>query len=156
MKVDTLDYKMRIFDYSYVRGKNNSVKHYRQSVLFIDSKKLGLPAFSMEPERLWHRMTIWLGIQDDINFDQNPKFSKNYRLSGKEEDLIRYYFDDDVLSFFSVNKNWYLEGINYHLVMYSLRERFHPNVIKTFKGTGTKLHDLFKTHPNALDLDQPL
>ena len=46
-----LDTKSYIFDYQYKIGNKNNRKHRKQTVLFLNSKKLGLPEFSMEPEQ---------------------------------------------------------------------------------------------------------
>lgn len=145
-----------IFDYEYVRGKNNSRKYYRQTVLFLNSKHLGLPQFSMAPEQLWHKLANWLKIKSDIDFVNHNEFSENYFLEGEDEDIIRYIFNEDVLHFFSLHKNWHLEGLNYFLILYSHNERFHPDILPGFYKMGMKLHDLFETHPEAMSLDHPL
>ena len=156
LSTDSFDRKSHIFDYTYVIGKGKDRRYRRQTVLFIDSKELGLPAFTMQPEKLWHRLTEWLKITKDIDFESHPEFSEQYLLESEDEELLRYLYDKDVLDFFTVNKNWHVEGINYFLVLYSLNERLHPKLIESFYNMGERLFNLLKTHPKALDLDHPL
>jgi hypothetical protein len=156
LKASTLDLTTHIFDYTYIIGKGKDRRYRRQTVMFVNSKELGLPSFSMQPESLWNKLTDWLKITTDIDFDSHPEFSEQYFLRAEDEDLIRYIYDENVLEFFTINKNWHLEGMNYFLVFYSLNERFHPKLLESFYHTGIKLFDLLKSHPNALDLDHPL
>ena len=156
MHHSTFDRKTFVFDYTYVTGKNNSNKYHRQSVMFLNSKNLGLPQFSMKPENLWHQLTDWLRITSDIDFESHPDFSEKYFLTSENEQLIRYLFDKDVLDFFTVQKNWYVEGVNYYLIIYSLNERLHPKIIESFVNMGNKLYELLRVHPEWMKLDHPL
>lgn len=148
--------KTYLFDYTYVIGKNNSRKYKRQTVMFINARELGLPEFSMKPENLWDRLTEWLKINKDIDFESHPEFSEKYFLQAEDEDLMRYLFNQEVLDFFTVQKNWYLEGLNYYLIIYSLNERFHPKILPSFLEMGDHLFELLKQNPESLKLDHPL
>lgn len=145
-----------VFDYTYTVSRNKKRVRKRQTVMFINSKNLGLPEFSMKPENLWHRLTEWLWINRDIDFDSHTEFSEKYFLESEDEALLRYLFDKQVLDFFTLEKNWYLEGSNYYLIIYSLNERFHPKVIESFVDMGNKLYELLKTNPDAIKLEHPL
>jgi hypothetical protein len=145
--------KQYIFDYQYTISTNNSKKTYHQTVLFINSKHLGLPQFSLQPEQVWHRLTTWMKLERDIDFDSHEDFSKSYLLKGEDEEIIRHVFNPEVLNFFTIHKNWYMEGINYYLIFYSRNERFHPSVLAGLRAMGRELHDLFEVHPDALKLD---
>lgn len=156
MYKEIINHKSFVFDYTYVIGKNNHRKYKRQTVLFVDSKDLGLPAFSMQPEFLWHRLTEWLRLTKDIDFETHPEFSEKYLLQAEDEALLRYLYNKEVLDFFTIQKNWYVEGLNYFLLIYSLNERFHPKVIESFIEMGNRLFDLLKQDPKSISLDHPL
>lgn len=151
-----LDFKKYIFDYQYVIGKNNARKYRKQTVLFFNAKALGLPQFSMEPEQLWHKLASWLKLHKDIDFEAYNEFSDSYFLTSEDEEYIRHIFNPDVLDFFTINKNWHIEGINYYLILYSHNERFHPKILPNFYRMGLQLFDLLKSHPDSIQLDQPL
>ena len=144
--------KKYIFDYQYTISTNNSRKTYHQTVLFINSKHLGLPQFSLQPEQVWHRLTTWMKLEKDIDFDSHEDFSKSYLLKGEDEEIIRHVFNPEVLNFFTIHKNWYMEGINYYLIFYSRSERFHPSVpARTFVLWVENCMILFEVHPDALE-----
>src|SRR4029077_13545783 len=65
------------FDYIYTVSSGKSSHTYRQTVYFRYSKELALPHFVMVPEKWYHRIGTYFGMQD-IDFVQYPTFSKNY------------------------------------------------------------------------------
>lgn len=131
-----LDYRSYIFDYKFIRGSGKSRRVYYQTVFFIRSKKLGLPAFYMRPESILHSIAEWLKLRSDIDFEDYPEFSKQYELQGDDEDYIRATMNEKVLRFFSENKNWSLEGVNYYLIFYKKNRLIAPQEIKEFHRIG--------------------
>jgi hypothetical protein len=132
-----------IFDYRFVISTGKSSKAYNQTVFFVHSKKLGLPFFRMRPENFFHKIGSWLGI-DDIDFEEYPEFSKQYYLKSDDEDYIRYMMNDEILKFFSIEKKWFLEGINYYLIFYRRDKLMNPGQIKKFYQKGMHLFELFR------------
>ena len=132
-----------IFDYRFVVSTGKTTKIFNQTVFFVHSKKLGLPFFRMLPENFFHKVGSWLGI-DDIDFEEYPEFSKHYYLKGDDEDYIRYMMNDEILKFFSIEKKWFLEGINYYLVFYRRDSLMSPSQIKKFYKKGMHLFELFQ------------
>lgn len=129
-----------IFDYYYRRGKGRSGDH-RQTVFFVHSKFLALPQFEMKPENLLHKIGALLGFED-IDFEEFPEFSRRYRLKGPDESYIRASLNEKVLSFFSEEKNWYLEGINYYMIFYQKHKLLSPEEIRTFYQKGIQVFRL--------------
>lgn len=132
-----------IFDYRYTISTGNSSKTFRQTVFFIHSKELGLPFFRMRPEHFFDKIGSWLGIED-IDFEDYSKFSQQYHLKGDNEDYIRYTMSDEVLKFFTVEKKWFLEGINYYMILYQRDKQLSPAQIKVMYKKGMHLFELFK------------
>jgi hypothetical protein len=107
-----------LFDYSYTISSNNSSHTYRQTVYFRYSKELALPHFLMVPEKWYHRLGTYFGMQD-IDFVQYPEFSGSYLLQGGDEDYIRHHFDHPKLMKFFDKQGFYsMEGMNYLLILY--------------------------------------
>lgn len=138
-----MDSEVFIFDYRFVVSTGKSAKVFNQTVFFVHSKKLGLPFFRMRPENFFHKIGNWLGIKD-IDFEEYPKFSKQYYLKGDDEDYIRHVMGDEILKFFSVEKKWFLEGVNYYLVFYRRDKLLSPQKIKRFYQQGMHLFELFQ------------
>ncbi len=129
-----LDTEIHIFDYYYRQGKGRSGDH-SQTVIFFHSKFLGLPKFEMRPETLLYKIGELLGFHD-IDFEEYPVFSRQYRLKGEDEHYIRATLNDRTLQFFSEEKNWFLEGLNYYLVFYRRNVLVPPAMIRSFYDKG--------------------
>lgn len=132
------DMDVQIFDYKFVTGFGKSRRIWRQTVFFMESKKLGLPQFFMKPENLFHQVGTWLGMQD-IDFEEYPEFSRQYLLQGEDEELVRQALSDKLLHFFTIEKNWTLEGLNYYLVFYRKNHLLPPGQIRLFFHKGLEI-----------------
>lgn len=137
---DEFDTKLQIFDYQFETGYRRARRTHRQSVFFVQSKKLALPEFNMEPESIFHKITNYLIGSEDIDFEGNPRFSGNYVLTGDDEDYIRFMMNPHLLQFFSLSTGWYMEGINFYLILYKLNARFKAKSIKNFYEQGYSIY----------------
>ena len=140
-QIGMLETEIHVFDYRYVISSNNSRRVFKQTVFFVHSKKLGLPQFLLKPENFFHKIGQLLGMQD-IDFEQYPKFSDQYLLRGADEDYIRASFPDEALQFFTIEKNWSLEGLNYYLIFYQKNRLLLPSQIVDFYRKGMHLHEI--------------
>lgn len=147
---DFLDLQTYIFDYRFVRGRGKHRKSYNQTVFFIQSKKLGLPEFLMKPENFFHKIGNFLGIRD-IDFEEYPIFSEQYFLKGEDEDFIRASMNEEILKFFTIEKNWSLEGVNYYMVLYQKRKLIPPQRIRQFYQKGMDIYKMLITDAPRLD-----
>ena len=136
-----LDVKTRIFDYHYTISTGKASSTFIQTVFFVQSKSLGLPQFYLKPEHFLHKIGSWLGIED-IDFDTHEVFSNQYHLKGEEEGIIRDTFTDDVLHYFTFEKDWHLEGLNYYLIVYKDKKRMPPAQISEFYRKGQQMISL--------------
>lgn len=136
----------RIFDYQFTISTGNSSRTFKQTVFFVESKELGLPQFWMKPESFFHRVGAYLGFED-IDFEEYPKFSENYYLKGEDEEYIRGTLNDEFLKFFSVEKKWYLEGLNYYMIFYRFNKVLSPQEVKQLHDKGLNLVEMLKQEP---------
>lgn len=137
-----LDMEASIFDYQYTISTGKSSHTYKQTVFFMQSKKLGLPEFWMKPENIFHKLGEWLHLSKDIDFEAFPQFSDQYFLKGPDEDYIRASMNDQILKFFTVEKDWSLEGCNYYLIFYRSNKLLPPDIIKDFYKKGMKICEM--------------
>ncbi len=139
-----LDLSLHVFDYRFVISTGNSHRRVNQTVFFVESRNLGLPDFLMKPETFFHRIGEYLGMQD-IDFEAYPDFSRQYLLKGANEDHIRSSLGKKkFLRFFSIEKNWSLEGCNYYMVFYSRNMILPPNHIGRFVEKGMNIFEMLK------------
>jgi len=136
------DADIRIFDYHYTTGSGKSSTTYEQTVFFIQTKKLNLPELYLQPEHFFHRIGNYFGIED-IDFQEHPKFSKQYWLKGNDEARIRQEMNEEVLHFFTIEKDWSLEGVNYYMILYKEDKLLLPEEIKKLYGKGKELVTFF-------------
>ncbi len=127
---------IRIFDFRFVIGGGKSTSVYKQTVFYLHSPELALPQFLLKPEHFFHKVGFFLGMKKDINFEFYPEFSKQYLLKGEQENDVRNTFNEDVLHFFTVEKNWSLEGRNNSIIFYKKGKRHKPEIIKEFHNKG--------------------
>ncbi|MCP3930605.1 MAG: hypothetical protein GY705_16065 [Bacteroidetes bacterium] len=138
--------KLSIFDYRYIISTGKSSTPYTQTVFFVQSKHLALPQLWMKPENIFHKLATMLGMQD-IDFEEHPEFSAQYLLQSEDEDRTRHLIGGDVARFFTVERNWRLEGVGYFLIFYRKNKVLEPHQIKNFYEKGMQLHNLLKEDP---------
>jgi len=152
-KSDFHEHQFRLFDYEYTISTGKTSQTFRQTVFMAMSKETGMPGFRMQPESIFHKIGSFLGLQD-IDFEHFPGFSKSYMLRGEDEDLIRDYFTDDILHYFSHEKDWHLEALNFYFIMYRDRKLCAEDDFENFFKKGAKVHELFRSSSFPLGLTE--
>ncbi|MBK9018426.1 MAG: hypothetical protein IPM82_32715 [Saprospiraceae bacterium] len=69
--------KINIFDYKYTVSTGKSAVTFKQTVFFINSKRLAMPEMLLKPEHFFHRLGNWLGLEQDIDFEEHRIFRTN-------------------------------------------------------------------------------
>jgi hypothetical protein len=138
-----LDEQIAIFDYFFIISTGKTTKKFYTTVFFIQAKSLGLPEFMMKPENFFHKIGSFFGMQD-IDFEEHPEFSNKYLLKSEDEERMRDVFHDDVLRFFTVEKNWTVEGVGYFLTLYQYDKLLSERHIKDFYKKGMQLYEYLR------------
>lgn len=143
-----------VFDYSYTISSNNSSRTYRQTVYFRYSKALALPHFVMVPEKWYHRIGTYFGMQD-IDFVEYPEFSHHYLLQGSDEDYIRHHFNHpELIKFFDKQDFYSLEGMNYLMVLYVHDVVLPENQIMQLVRIGNTIHNYLADKTPSIELPE--
>ncbi len=100
-----------IFDYSYATGAGNSRHTVRQTVMGSHFPDYELPRFTLGPEGLIAR--LFDGA--DVDFDQDPEFSKRYLLKGDDVQPVKRLFSPYVRSMLMEKKNWVIESTGHYV-----------------------------------------
>jgi hypothetical protein len=116
-----------LFDYSYTVSTGKTTKTVPQTVFFANDKNWFLPNFHLKPERWWHTLQKNLGLDSDINFEENPEFSEKFWLKGDFEELIRQQFTPELQGFLTERPPAQLEGTNYYLIGYKPKKKMEPD-----------------------------
>ncbi|HDQ46170.1 MAG TPA: hypothetical protein ENN17_11860 [bacterium] len=125
MHKDEEDVRTSILDYHYTTGGGKSQQTHTQTVFLFESARLGLPAFSLRPETVFHKIGQVFGYQD-IDFPDDPDFSKKWLLRGGEEDRIRRLFNPEVRTAFKAAERMAVEGDGEALLLYRPEKRVAP------------------------------
>lgn len=141
---DMFEFEVKIFDYAYNIRAGKAVKTVEQTVFFVKSKQLALPHFWLKPETFFDKIAQFLHLQQDIDFSEHSAFSEQYVLGGADEEVVRHIFNESIRHYFTINKNWSLEGMGFFLVFYQAKKLLSPKDIAYFYETGKKIHDYMK------------
>ena len=87
-ETDTL--RMVLFDYQYVVGSGKNKRTVTNAIVMCHDESMAMPEMKFEPESWSGSIAKFFGGQD-INFDDDPEFSKTYRLLGLSEESIRVF-----------------------------------------------------------------
>jgi hypothetical protein len=137
------DLEVAIFDYRYTTGSGKHQRVWNHSVVRFNFGGPGLPAFSLRPENVWHKIGSWFGYRD-IDFDTHPAFSRAYLLRGADEDAVRGLFTDAVLEFYEREPGLSTEGAGNTLVFYRHSVRVGPRAVRGFLEDGFRVLALFR------------
>jgi len=137
------DLNVALFDYEYTVGGGKHRHTLSQTVISLQLRGRMLPAFSMRPEQVWHKVGSMMGYQD-IDFESNPDFSKKYLLRGRDEAAVRSIFTNRVLMFFESEPGLCVEAEGRTLVVYRHSAKVKPEAFRAFLDTGVHVAGFFE------------
>jgi hypothetical protein len=143
MRGSVHDSSVSIFDYQYTVGGGKNQHTYRQTVVSVQKEGRSLPAFSMRPENLFHKLGSMMGYQD-IDFESNPVFSKKYLLRGPDEAAIRSAFTSRVLTFLEAGSGLCVEADGRTIIVFRHSSSVKPEALREFMETGIRIAGLFQ------------
>ncbi|MFP6574031.1 MAG: hypothetical protein VB912_02690 [Pirellulaceae bacterium] len=132
---------LTIFDYRFITGGGQHSQTHQQSVIFMQSDSLDLPTFRLKPEGFFDKTGAAIGFQD-IDFDENPEFSKLFTLKGDDEVAIRKFFDAGMLQEFVKHQGVAVESAH-GLFIYYQTGRKKPEEIQPFMTDGYAIYSAF-------------
>ena len=94
------DYNFYLFEYYYESGSGKSRTEGTDTLCVIKKEGFIMPQFFVRSERLILDSFGKLLGEQDINFEEDPEFSRSFILRGKKERDVRSFFDSRVRSAF--------------------------------------------------------
>ncbi|MEW5929732.1 MAG: hypothetical protein AB1941_19940 [Gemmatimonadota bacterium] len=138
-----------VFDYQYTIGSGRSQSTLRQTVVYLRSPALALPAFSLRPEHVFHRIGGLFGYQD-IDFPDRPEFSRRCLLRGPDEAAVRAAFAPEVTAFFEGGAKWCADGEGEELLLWRSGKRADPAEVPGLLASATELLDRVRAGSRSL------
>ena len=131
-----------IFDYTYHTGFGQKRRTLHQTLYYVASPRLSLPAFLLRQESWGEKLTQWLGAKD-INFPENPTFSGKFILQGQDEASIRRVFSPGVQQQCLTQPRMYMEGRADRLFFFIPAKTLSPDDLQAFLNAGHAMVDQF-------------
>jgi hypothetical protein len=92
-----------IFEHYYIVGSGKHRQHVTDTICILTDNKLDLPQFYVRDEHFFYDDLGKLFGGQDINFEDDPVFSKKFILQGKSEPSIRRFFNRKIRDAFVNN-----------------------------------------------------
>ncbi len=143
MRGTVRDSNVAVFDYQYTVGAGKNQHTWTQTAISLHPPGRSLPAFSMRPEHVFHKLGSMMGYQD-IDFESNPAFSAKYLLRGPDEAAVRNVFTGRVLMFFEAEEGLCVEADGRALIVYRHSKRIKPEALREFVEKGIRIAGLFQ------------
>ncbi|MBI5597878.1 MAG: hypothetical protein HY928_17470 [Elusimicrobia bacterium] len=121
-----------IFEYRYTVGSGKNQATWTQSVGAFHLPGRGLPVFTAAPEQFSDKLASWFGGQD-IDFGEDPEFSKGYRLRGTDEERIRGFFGAAPRRFLASRGGWTVQAKGDWLIAFKSGLRAKPEGLRDFQ-----------------------
>lgn len=130
-----------VFDYVYNPLGKKGVR--QQTVVLLESSDLQLPAFSLRPEGVVHRLGRLVGYQD-IDLEAYPTFSKQYVVQGEDEEQVRSILSADVIAHYEALEGMSTEGAESQLVYYRASKRAPVEGVEPLMAEGLQAARILK------------
>ncbi len=137
-KTELYESSFRVFDFEYRLLNLDHEEVFNQTVFFVNSKKLALPHFYMEPGRLFQEVGNKT-TSSGIDFERFPLFSIDYWSKNKWKDNV----SDALFYYFNIGNDWTIEGVNYFMIIYKKEKIIPTTDLMEFFQKGKELVDIF-------------
>lgn len=135
---ETAGNTVTLMDYQYTIGSGKNSQTHRQTVALFPEAGRGLPAFELGPENFLHRIGQVFGYQD-IDFDEDPEFSKAFLLRGEDEAAIRKVFTASVRAACGNFTEWTMQCREGRVAVFQPGRRTDPSEIPSFLANALRI-----------------
>ena len=141
--------EVSIFDYRFTTGSGKNRHVHQQTILLLTLSDARLEPFRLRPQHLLDKIATTFG-QQDINFPDQPEFSKRYRLQGENESAIRSVFSLAVMEFFEQQSNQTVEAGDNQILFYTAGRLLKTEVLLETLDKAIQLaHMLRRSTPQS-------
>ena len=127
-----------IFDYRYTTGSGKNRSSHSQTVVGIVGGGGKLPDFTLSPESFLDRILEAFGYQD-LDFDEDPEFSKCFLLRGKDVERIREVFGPEVREHLLNHRGISVEKRGDSMIVYRWNRLCAPKLLPEFAAEAVRL-----------------
>lgn len=113
--------RIEVSDVTLTDGARQVQNETSVTIVYAADIEVPIPDFALEPEHLWTRMSEF-ATGKDIDFSDQPQFSKKYYLRGADEAAVRAFFNDELLGFLASHDDLHIEAHRNKLILYLKRD----------------------------------
>lgn len=124
-----------IFDYSFVTGAGKSQRTVRQTIWACRFSGRALPVFSLAPEGILAK----LFDGRDIDFEEDPEFSKRFLLKGPAPEPVRKLFNPQLRSLVLGERKLTIESSGESLILMQRERRIPAEEIPRFLSEAQRI-----------------
>ncbi len=92
------------------------------TTLIIIELRNEIPSFALEKEQFYDKILQQVGMKD-IEFENDPEFSKKELVQGSNEEETKAFFNDAIRAFILENSEYHVESIGSKLLIFNKTER---------------------------------
>ena len=138
MIAETEAVRLSLFYYQYTTNNGKTSHTLRFTLIALEFASLRFPSFTLRPEGMLDAIGSVLGLQD-IDFMDDPVFSKSFVLKGNDEPAIREFFGDKLRRELTEMHGSHLEGST-STIVFRRGGRKRPDQMKEYMEEGFKLY----------------
>jgi hypothetical protein len=122
--------KIEIRDIQVTQGADSAQQDTVMTVFLVSDLGFAIPNFTLKPEILWTKFFehTW---GKDIDFRNHPDFSKKYYLRAENENEVRGFFSDRLISFLETHPDVHIESQRAKLLIYNRWETLSSEDIQS-------------------------
>ena len=142
ISADTGALSLTLYDYQYTTGSGKNKSTHKQTVVWVADDSLNLPEFRLAPES-WMQRLGDLFSKQDIDFDDDPEFSRRFLLAGPDQASIRDFLDPRRRQALLKLQNPHLEVGGNGFLYYRPGRYVAPEQYKTLMADALAIHQAF-------------
>lgn len=137
------DIAISVMDYQYTTGSGKNSRTYHYTVCIFEKEGLGLPNCYLRMQIAFFDFLGKVFGGQDIDFVEDPDFSKSFVLQGDDEKAVREVFNDNVRRGFLdyKGKNFIFEGHN-DVFLINKGKRIKPEELMVILEDAYKIMDM--------------
>lgn len=132
----------KIFEYTYTQRTRDKDSSYDYSVICIIEPSANFPKFILKTETFLHRIGAVIGFQD-IDFDEDPEFSKKFVLQGRDVQAIKNLFDPLLRKKLYDLKHFTIEADKDTMLIYQFYQEIRYDRLPEFHSTSLEIFEAF-------------
>jgi len=131
-------------DYRWITGSGKSQHIHRVTFCLVGDPRLALPRFELAPEHPFVDKVATLFGLGDVDFDEDPEFSRAFRLTGADPAALRETFTATVRTqlLHRPERLAHLEGVGQALLLHPGR-RIAPPTAHELLRQAQEIHAIF-------------